>query len=449
MTIVKRFALNSLVLLSLAQFGKFFSHFGMRTLFILYLVEHLYYLEEEALCINALLFALIELGGVFGGVLADRYLGLQRALLVGACFLALGYLSLLVEGGLFLFMGLLTTGGSFFSGNIMALVGNYEKKQGKEGAFSFFYVAQNAGALVATTLCSILALRYGFFVAFAASASGMLVSCTLLFLYKKQIKGLENSLEKKAGRLFSLGLFSVIFFASLAIFYEKGFFLPLLPYITISIFFFYILCLFKELAHREIRRLVFYLSALIVFFAVEDQICSSLILFSESVDHHIFGTEVPSSLIMTLNPVVILIFGSLLRKKRGSLVIPFYLSAVGFGGLFLFCLFSVKFLFLGAVGATIVLSFSEVLLGPFIFSGIAKVTGKKNTGMIMGLIPIAFSLAFQLSGVLSKMIVVGTEGGSLHVYGLGFGKVALLLLGGGVLFHCTQIRIKDSHLSFT
>ncbi|KAG6559655.1 hypothetical protein RHABOEDO_000734 [Candidatus Rhabdochlamydia oedothoracis] len=50
--------------------------------------------------------------------------------------------------------------------------------------------------------------------------------------------------------------------------------------------------------------------------------------------------------------------------------------------------------------------------------------------MIMVLLPIPFSLAFQLSGVLSKMVAIENRDFSLQVYGAGFGLIALLVFKG-------------------
>ena len=61
--------------------------------------------------------------------------------------------------------------------------------------------------------------------------------------------------------------------------------------------------------------------------------------------------------------------------------------------------------------------------------------------MVMGIIPIASSLAFQLSGGFSKMVAIEESDLSLQVYGTGFGIVALLTLGGGYLLHVLNRRL--------
>ena len=81
------------MLLSFVQLWKFFSHFGVRTLLILYLVDQLHYGDITAFSLNAVFCGLIELSGIFGGYIADRYWGLRKAALIGSLLLTVGYCS--------------------------------------------------------------------------------------------------------------------------------------------------------------------------------------------------------------------------------------------------------------------------------------------------------------------------------------------------------------------
>ena len=60
--------------------------------------------------------------------------------------------------------------------------------------------------------------------------------------------------------------------------------------------------------------------------------------------------------------------------------------------------------------------------------------------MIMGLLPIAFSLAFQLSGVLSKMVAIENRDFSLQIYGAGVGLIALLVFTGRLVIQFLMKR---------
>src|ERR1700722_10503937 len=102
------------------QFGRYFSHFAMRGLLLLYLVQGLKSPDGYAFSVNALFAALAELGAVFGGVIADRYLGLKRSLYLGALFLLFGYIAISLQFGLLPALTSIVFGSSLFSGNLQA-----------------------------------------------------------------------------------------------------------------------------------------------------------------------------------------------------------------------------------------------------------------------------------------------------------------------------------------
>ena len=99
-----------------------------------------------------------------------------------------------------------------------------------------------------------------------------------------------------------------------------------LPWITGGILLFFAMRLLKDKRweREQVYTLLIYLGGLILFFAVEDQICSSLLLFAERETHRtLLGWTIPSSFITSINPIVILLFGALLAKRRAQMVTPF------------------------------------------------------------------------------------------------------------------------------
>ncbi|MBS0645292.1 MAG: MFS transporter [Verrucomicrobia bacterium] len=433
-----------LTVLSFAQMCKFFSHFGIRTLLILYLVEHLHYSDTHAFGTNAVFCGLSELGGIFGGLIADKYLGLRREVLWGGCLLLVGYASFFFENFLFMSMGLIITGSSFFSSNITALLGSiYEENdpQRKRG-FTLFYMMQNLGALMATILCGFIAMRYGFRLGFLVASLGMVVGHSMLLIKQKLLHTLENTPAKayRKGLAIAAGL-ALLIFGTLGICYEK-YVLMFLPFLAGGVLIYFALCLMQDArwTRKQVYSLFVFLGGLILFFAVEDQICSSLLLFAQrETQRSIFGWTIPSSVILTINPIVILLCGTMIAKRTSYLLTPFILSAGAFGILAILCLLNINCSVLGVMGAVIAISLAELMIGPLVLSKTSQLAARGSPGMVMGMVPIAFSLAFQLSGGLSKIVAIEDLSSSLQIYGSGFGIIALLLLLGGVVM---QILVK-------
>lgn len=73
---MKKIKFKNLIFLSFIQMLDFFSRFSIRSLLILYLVKNQLYSDVKAFGISALFCGLNELGTIFGGLIADKYLGL-------------------------------------------------------------------------------------------------------------------------------------------------------------------------------------------------------------------------------------------------------------------------------------------------------------------------------------------------------------------------------------
>ncbi|WP_430822342.1 peptide MFS transporter [Brevundimonas intermedia] len=75
-----------------------FSYYGMRALLVLYLTQHFLFGPAEAQGIYAAYAALVYLMPVIGGMIADRYLGSRKAVIIGAVLLVLGHFTMAFEG---------------------------------------------------------------------------------------------------------------------------------------------------------------------------------------------------------------------------------------------------------------------------------------------------------------------------------------------------------------
>ena len=154
-------------LLSFVQLWNRFSHYGMRTLLVLFMINVLQYPTASALGIYAVFCTLVELGGVFGTMFAEKFLGLRRCIMLGGWIIALGHLSL----ALHLFfpgLALLILGSSLFSTNLTALMGLFYAADDprRTSGFTLFYMGINIGAFLATILCGFLSHTYAWEMSF-------------------------------------------------------------------------------------------------------------------------------------------------------------------------------------------------------------------------------------------------------------------------------------------
>jgi POT family proton-dependent oligopeptide transporter len=138
--------------------------------------------------------ALVYLTPFIGGLIADRYLGYRRAIILGGALLAAGYYTLAFPGNGALYLALLfiIVGNGFFKPNISTLLGNIynreDLKPKKDLAYNIFYMGINIGALVCNFVAAYMRNNYGWGYAFAVAGVGMTIALIWFIIGMKHVK---------------------------------------------------------------------------------------------------------------------------------------------------------------------------------------------------------------------------------------------------------------------
>jgi POT family proton-dependent oligopeptide transporter len=182
-----------------------FSYYGMRAFLILYMVAPaaaggLGMSDKDAASIYGTYTGSAWLAAIFGGVVADRFLGQYRSVLVGGAIIALGHFTLAFEALPFFYTGLalIVIGTGLLKPNVSTLVGSlYEPGDSRRDAgFSIFYMGINLGAFIGPLIAGYLAQRVNWHVGFACAGIGMLAGLVQYVLGKKR---LQPALDRLAG----------------------------------------------------------------------------------------------------------------------------------------------------------------------------------------------------------------------------------------------------------
>src|SRR5687767_3489871 len=178
-------------MLFMTEFWERFAFYGIRWALVLYIVAQFYNGDGSGQAPASNLYgaylALVYAGAIFGGYVADRVLGYQRSILLGAVFMAAGLFMIAVPSEDTFKLGLATiiVGNGLFKPNISAMVGKlYATGDARrDSGFTIFYMGINAGAFVSPIITQILAEQvfgtqdtpaYKF--VFMAAGVGMLIS---------------------------------------------------------------------------------------------------------------------------------------------------------------------------------------------------------------------------------------------------------------------------------
>ncbi|WP_293703157.1 MULTISPECIES: peptide MFS transporter [unclassified Sphingopyxis] len=195
---------KGLAYLAFTEAWERFSFYGMSALLLLYMIQHLLApgvsdsvvgfagvrtaietltgpLSNQAFASQmfSLYTGLVYFTPIFGGLLADRFLGQRRTVVLGALLMTAGHILMAYEASFLIALALLIAGTGCLKGNISVQVGQlYQPEDGdrRTRAFAIFSAAINVGALLGPLLCGILAQVYGWHVGFGTAGALMLIA---------------------------------------------------------------------------------------------------------------------------------------------------------------------------------------------------------------------------------------------------------------------------------
>lgn len=313
---------KGLFLLFTTEMWERFSYYGMRALLVLYVVAAtnavnpgLGWDSPQALKLYAWYTGLTYFTPLFGGWLADNFIGQRKAVIIGGVLMALGQFSLAspldlmgtsaawsfgalgiafpeAPTSFYVGLALLIIGNGFFKPNISTMVGDlYQQGDARrDGAFTIFYMGINLGAFLAPLVCSTLGEdpAYGWRMGFLAAGIGMTLSVVIQLAYAQRYIG-DIGREPAASRSLKLA---------------GGRKHPLTP------------------DERDRLRVIFVIFAFVVmFWAAFEQAGGLLNLFADQyTDRSVGSFTVPTGWFQSLNPLFIVVlapFFSMLWSRLG------------------------------------------------------------------------------------------------------------------------------------
>jgi POT family proton-dependent oligopeptide transporter len=173
-----------------------FSYYGMRAFLILYMTAPvasggLAFADTRAASIYGLYTGSVWLTPIFGGIIADRWLGQYRSVLIGGAVIALGHFTLAFKALPFFFsgLGLIVIGTGLLKPNVSTMVGTLydEGDHRRDAGFSIFYMGINLGAMIGPIIAGYLAQRVDWHIGFACAGVGMALGLLQYVLGRKYL----------------------------------------------------------------------------------------------------------------------------------------------------------------------------------------------------------------------------------------------------------------------
>ncbi len=192
---------SGLPFLFLSEMWERFGYYLMIGIFTLYLKdvkEGFAMTEAEASDLYGTFIALVFLTPFLGGLIADRYWGYTRSIVVGGIMMGIGYCLMGIHHltALYIGMSLVIFGNGFFKPNISTLLGNIystdEYRHRKDEGYNIFYMGINIGAFICNFFGAALQIMLGWGWAFMAAGVGMFIGLFVFLSGKKHYEGYDQ-----------------------------------------------------------------------------------------------------------------------------------------------------------------------------------------------------------------------------------------------------------------
>jgi len=398
-----------------------FSYYGMRAFLILYMTAPaaaggLAFEVPRAGSVYGTYVGSVWFATIFGGIIADRWLGAYRSVLYGGIVIALGHFTLAFKALPLFYAGLalIVLGTGLLKPNATTMLGSLynERDARRDAGFSIFYMGINLGAFIGPIIAGALAQKVDWHLGFACAGVGMTLG---LIQYVAGRDRLRPALERGAVRARSdtpnVGFTSQ----------EWG---------------------------RMGAVLVFFVFAAL-FWAAYEQAASTLNLFADRyADRTVFGWTVPTSWFVSIQALFVILlspvfawlwvwlgsrepstpvkfaYGLLFAGLSFVLLLPAGAMAQGADGVLVSSLWLVAAYFLQVVG--------ELCLSPVGNSVVTKLAPLRIVGMMMGVWFLAIAAGNKLAGMiagLSATVPYTTLFGAIAAATTGAAIVLFLLIG--------------------
>jgi POT family proton-dependent oligopeptide transporter len=456
-------------MLFMTEFWERFAFYGIRWALVLYIVAQFYggsgVGQADANLTYGSYLALVYAGAVFGGYIADRVIGYQRSILVGAAFMAAGLFAITFPDPNVFKLGLATiiVGNGMFKPNISAMVGQLYgiNDQRRDSGFTIFYMGINSGAFIAPILTGILANAMSsqtgvpaYKVVFFSAGIGMLLSLVWFQFGRAQLKGIGAAVGPLANPMRVVG---VVIGAAVVI--------PVVYYLlklgadtlqgVLSVLFIVLAIMLLAEGFREGKvprdkaiamMIIFFFN--IMFWCFFEQAGSSFTFLADQIVRRDFdGWIFPTGWFQSVNSIAIIVCAPIvaavwvmLGRNNPSIPRKFGLGLIFNGLAFLLLMFALQHL----VGADskipfwtlfmvyVIQSVGELCLSPIGLSMVTKLAPTRLVGLGMGGWFLSTGIGNNLSGIFASM-VSGEKGmtvtSALSGYTFGF----YALIGSGVL----------------
>ena len=186
----------SLFVLFFTEMWERFSYYGMRALLTVFLLSEIAkggweWSNQDAMELYAWYTGLVYLTPLLGGMIADKFTGYRKAILIGAFVMTMGHAFMAFENisANFFYAGLIfmILGNGMFKPNISSMVGQLypDSSTKKDAGYTIFYMGINSGAFLGMLLCGYIGEKIGWHFGFGLAGVFMFFGMVQFYFASK------------------------------------------------------------------------------------------------------------------------------------------------------------------------------------------------------------------------------------------------------------------------
>lgn len=394
---------RGLYVLFFTEMWERFSYYGMRALLVLYLTSKttdinpgVGWTQGEALALYGWYTALVYIMSIPGGIIADKFLGQKKSVILGAVLLVIGHSVLAIEAMWAFYTGLcfIILGVGCLKPNISTMVGGLYKKGDirRDKGFTIFYIGINIGAFLSGLVVGYVGEVHGWHYGFGLAGILMVLGLIQFLAGQKYLVHVGNYLGKSDKKED-----------------QEAYKRPLT----------------KIEKDRVVVLLISFL-LIIAFFAAFEQAGGLMNIYAkEKTNRMLMGWEVPATWFQSLNAFFIITLGVSVaafwakRKLKGTEASSLFKMIIGLG------IVGLGFLFMSTASSEydntgtsamywLVLAYlfhtiGELCLSPVSLSFVTKLAPAKYASIMMGIYFATTGLGNKAAGLLGESSTIFGE----------------------------------------
>ena len=401
-----------------------YGFYVIQTILVFYLLQRLHLNDSQTYVIVGSFTALAYINSLFGGLIADRFIGYDKAVIIGGVMLLVGYAVLGIGKTLppiALGLACVTAGTGMLKPNVSSMLSILYKNgdQRKDAGYTLYYVGIYVGATSGGLLGGYLQTWFNWQISFASSALGI-VFALAIFIYGIRKYNLTDYRHTDITRMdFIKSITSVVVLVVISYFVIQSQTLSLIYFALIAVFClsFVVYHIFNStgVVRSKLIAFLFLMFLSVLYWAIYFQQFFSIGLATERT----VQLSVPESAVPAIESFGVIIFGPLINyiwykfQDKGRPVsiatkysLGFLYNSICFlvlaGGMYFAYKSGVYLSIWFIVVAYLLVSVGELCLSPTSLSMVPSLVPEKLTSAMMGISLLSIGFGGKLAGFLAS-----------------------------------------------